>query len=258
MRIPGSARCRMTRRAILTVTAGDAGDLRRPSPRRSRRARRGPRPARRSRGRRPPRRSMVRPVSTMSLTTPCAADLEQPAHPAGVGDDAVADLGKHEPGPLGGDADVTEQRPLERSPDRPALDGHDDRRVEVEDLQHAPMAAGHQLVVGERGDVGPDRPRRPAPTTTPCPRPARSPPAPPACCLQLGRGSRRGAASISSSKALCLSGLLLVITATESRISSETLSVIDAPLDSGEGARPPGGGNRSSRPRSKTGDHQRS
>ena len=54
-----------------------------------------------------------------------AAHLEQAGDAAGVGDDAVADLGEHEAGALGGDADVAQQRPLERGADRPPLDGDD-------------------------------------------------------------------------------------------------------------------------------------
>lgn len=36
------------------------------------------------------------------------ADLEEAGDAAGVGDDAVADLGQHEPGAFGGHSDVTQ------------------------------------------------------------------------------------------------------------------------------------------------------
>ena len=101
------------------------------------------------------------------------ADLVQPPDPAGVGDHAVRHLGQHEPRTLGGDADVAQQRPLERRADRPALHGDDDRRFEVEDLQDAAVATAHELVVGQL-DVADRRwPTRRAPTRTTCPRRAR-------------------------------------------------------------------------------------
>ena len=77
-----------------------------------------------------------------------AAHLVEDADAAGVGDDPVLGLGEHEPGALGGDADVAQQGPLERAADGPALDGDDDRGLDGPQLLDAPLAPGHQLVVG--------------------------------------------------------------------------------------------------------------
>src|SRR5947209_1071039 len=88
--------------------------------------------------------------------------LVQHADAARVGDHAVADLGQHELGVVGGDADVAQQRPLEGAADGPPLDGDDDRRLDVPHLLNAAVAAAHQFVVGQvrlldadRADVPP-------------------------------------------------------------------------------------------------------
>jgi hypothetical protein len=96
---------------------------------------------------------------------PVAAHLVQDRHAAGVGDDPVADLGEHELRRRGADADVAQQGPLERPADGPAVDGHDDGRLDCPDLLDAAMAAAHELVVAHVEGVVPDRrhvaPRRP-------------------------------------------------------------------------------------------------
>ena len=86
----------------------------------------------------------------MSLTTPVAAHLVEHRDAAGVGDHAVGDLGQPEARALGRDADVAQQRPLERAAHDPALAGDDDRRVEVPELLDAAVATAHELVVRQR------------------------------------------------------------------------------------------------------------
>ena len=217
----GLGQVAITRRAIFTVTAATAAIFSAISRTVASSSSAGT-TRRRRRGRAPPRRSSARPVSTMSLATPVARHLEQPGDATGVGDHAVARLGQHEPGALGRDADVAQQRPLERAADRPALAGHDDRRVEVEDLQDAAVAPLHQLVVGQLGLVGADRAdvaarREALALAPPDDRPD----------LGLGGDARRAprtaATSMSSSKALCLSGLSLVRTAMWSSMVTWTV-----------------------------------
>ncbi len=85
---------------------------------------------------------------------PVTAHLEQPTDAPRVGDHPVADLGEHEPCPLGRHPDVAEQGALERCTDGPALERHDDGNVQLEDGPDALMAAPHELVVGHPA-VGP-------------------------------------------------------------------------------------------------------
>ena len=166
-RISGSARCWITRRAIFTVTAGAAAILPRDLPRgvveRVVGDDAGHHAVRVGLGR------VHRPAGEDHVAGDAVpAHLEQAPDATGVGDHAVGDLGQHEARVLGRDPDVAEQRALERGADRPALDRDDDRRVEVEDLLHAPMALAHQLVVrhldfatADGGDVAPRRERLP-------------------------------------------------------------------------------------------------
>jgi hypothetical protein len=63
----------------------------------------------------------------------------------------VGQLGQPEAGALGGDADVAQQRPLERAAHHPTLAGHDDRGVEVPQPLDGPVGPPHQLVVGQLG-----------------------------------------------------------------------------------------------------------
>lgn len=79
---------------------------------------------------------------------PVPADLKEAGDPAGVGDDAVTHLGQHEPRPLGGHPDVTQQGSLERGADRPTLERDHDRCVELEDGADAAVPAAHELVMG--------------------------------------------------------------------------------------------------------------
>ena len=152
-----------------------------------------------------------RPVSTMSLTSPCPHISYSTPTPPVSGITPWVDLRQHEPRVVGRDADVAQQRPLERAAQRPALDGDDDRRLDLPDLLDASVPRGHQLVMGalvvqhaDRADVAPRRPRLAL--------------ASPDDGAHLGR-SRSSArmsqscASISSSNALCFSGLSLVIVA---------------------------------------------
>ena len=106
-------------------------------------------------GHHPPRQDQVR-------RDPVTADLEYPRHPAGVGDHAVPDFGQHEARSFGGHPDVAQERPLEGRTDRPALEGDDDRRIELEDGADPAVSPAHELVVGqaavsatERTDVPP-------------------------------------------------------------------------------------------------------
>ena len=81
-----------------------------------------------------------RPVSTRSDATPCPQIWNSRPTPPVSGITPCVGLGQHEPRALGRDADVAQQRPLERRADRPAVHGHDDRRLDVEQLQDAPVA----------------------------------------------------------------------------------------------------------------------
>ena len=112
-RTSGSARWRITRRAIFTVTAGAAAIFSAIS-----RAVASSSSAGTTRDTTPWRERLLgvhRPAGEHHVAHDAvAADLEQPADAAGVGDHAVADLGQHEPRALGRDADVAQQRPLER------------------------------------------------------------------------------------------------------------------------------------------------
>ena len=119
-RISGSARCLITRRAIFTVTAGAAAIFSAIS---------SATPSSSSRGHDARHDAVGVRLGGVHGTAgedhvagdAVAADLEQASDPAGVGDDAVGHLREHEAGALGGDADVAQQRPLERAADRPAL-----------------------------------------------------------------------------------------------------------------------------------------
>ena len=160
-------------------------------------------------------------MSTMSLTTPVPAHLVEHGDAAGVGDHAVGHLGQPEARALGRDADVAQQRPLERAAHHPALARDDHRRVEVPELLDAAVAAAHQLVVRQLDLHGADRADVAA-------RRERLALAPPDDRPDVGlrprarRGSSKSCASMSSSNALCLSGLSLVIVAIAPSISSRT------------------------------------
>ena len=192
-RISGSARWPITRRAIFTVTAGAAAIVSAIS-----RAVASSSSAGTTRDTIPWAERLLgasarRPVSTMSLTTPCPQIWYSRPDAAGVGDHAVADLGQHEPG-----------CPRRRCGCRTAAPAGTSRRWpsrgcatmigagEVEELLDAPVAAGHQLVVATSSRGRCRSSRRRDPTTTTCPRPARSPPGRRAA-PSARRGSRRAA-----------------------------------------------------------------
>src|SRR6266540_209897 len=85
------------------------------------------------------------------------ARLVQDRDAAGVRDHAVRHLRQPEPGALGGDPDVAEQRALERPAHDPALARDDHDRVELPQLLDRTVPPAHQLVVRELGPGVPDR-----------------------------------------------------------------------------------------------------
>ena len=151
-------------------------------------------------------------MSTMSLTRPWPAHLVEHRDAAGVGDHAVGHLGEPEARALGRDADVAEQRALERAAHHPALARDDDRRVELPELLDAAVAASHQLVVrqldlevADRSDVATRRERLALAAPDDRPHVGRG--------AELGEDRRTARRPSSSSNALCFSGLSLVIVA---------------------------------------------
>ena len=124
-RIWGTARCEMTSRASLTVTAGRPAIASAISRAVVSRSVAGHDPAHHT----------VR-VRLVDAHHPAGQDeiahqamarhFVQHADAAGVGDDAVGDFRQPEARTFGGDPDVTQQSPLERSAHDPALAGHDD------------------------------------------------------------------------------------------------------------------------------------
>jgi hypothetical protein len=77
-----------------------------------------------------------------------------PCHAARIGDHAMLDLRQHEARILRSDPDVAAERALEGAADDPALQGADDRDVEIEQRLHGALTA---LDEGEIVDVlGPD------------------------------------------------------------------------------------------------------
>ena len=164
-RISGSARWAITRRAIFTVTAGAAAIASAISRAVASSSSGGttrdtmPWPSASSAVRR-------RPVSTMSLTRPGPAIWKSRPTPPVSGITPWPTSGSMKRAALRRDADVAEQRPLERAADGPAVERHDHRRREVEELLDPDVAAGHQLVVrhrlvpgADRADVAARRPR---------------------------------------------------------------------------------------------------
>ncbi|CAB4594673.1 unannotated protein [freshwater metagenome] len=79
--------------------------------------------------------------------------LKESTNTTGVGDDAVASFGEHELCVLGGDAYVAQERTLERSTNRPALNRDDHGSIKIEQLLDALVAAGHEFVMGEARGV---------------------------------------------------------------------------------------------------------
>jgi hypothetical protein len=128
---------------------------------------------------------------------------------AGVGDDAVADLGQPEPRALGGDADVALTQPLQAtstaaSRSQSCWMPRMPRRISS--ACDSPADAPPMAATSRPDDHDVPSPRQmTARTSGRCCSSARKP---------------HSAASISSSQALCLSGLRFVIVATAPSISS--------------------------------------
>jgi hypothetical protein len=76
-------------------------------------------------------------------------DLEQSRRPAGVGHHAVLDLRQPHARALARDPHVAQERALERAADHPALQRHDDRRRDREELLRAGVAALDEVEVAD-------------------------------------------------------------------------------------------------------------
>ena len=81
------------------------------------------------------------------------AHLEEATNAASVGNDAMSGFRKHELRVVGGDADIAQQRSLERTADGPPLDWDDDGCIEIKELLNSLMAACHEFVMCESSRV---------------------------------------------------------------------------------------------------------